>query len=192
MSLTPAGGPGWHWAVVGLGGNLGDARATVQAAMRQLQSLATSPAWALPPGLADQAGPPRASSLWRSSPVEAVGPDFINAVWACPVPSQADPLAFLDALQAIEQAHGRERPYVNAPRTLDLDLLLWGAERIAHPRLIVPHPRAHQRAFVLAPLAELWPRAPIPGQAAVHECLAALQAQDGQHVERIDPRIQSV
>ena len=83
------------------------------------------------------------------------------------------PLALLDALQAIELAAGRERPYRNAPRTLDLDIELWDDERIALPRLSVPHPRMHERAFVLVPLAEIAPERVTPGQ---------LQAVAGQGI----------
>jgi 2-amino-4-hydroxy-6-hydroxymethyldihydropteridine diphosphokinase len=84
----------------------------------------------------------------------------------------------LRALHAIEQAHGRERPYRNAPRTLDLDLLLYGDEVIADaPALIVPHPRMHERAFVLAPLAELAPGLQIPGRGRVAELLPGVADQ---------------
>jgi 2-amino-4-hydroxy-6-hydroxymethyldihydropteridine diphosphokinase len=85
------------------------------------------------------------------------------------------PLALLDALQAIELAAGRERPYRNAPRTLDLDIELWEDDRIALPRLSVPHPRMHERAFVLVPLAEIAPQRVTPGQ---------LQAVAGQGIVR--------
>jgi 2-amino-4-hydroxy-6-hydroxymethyldihydropteridine diphosphokinase len=97
----------------------------------------------------------RASRLYRSAPVEANGPDFINAVVELQTTLSAP--ALLDALQAIENAAGRQRPYPNAPRTLDLDLLLYGCASVSSPRLRVPHPRMGQRAFVLQPLAELAP-----------------------------------
>lgn len=129
-------------AFVALGANLGDAAGTVQ---RALQTLGDTP------GLR----PVKASSLYRTAPVDATGPDFINAVAEVATTLTAPDL--LDALQAIETAEGRERPYRNAPRTLDLDVLLYGDARIDSPRLTVPHPRMHERAFVLVPLAEVAP-----------------------------------
>lgn len=149
-------------AYIGIGGNLGDARATVE---RALRALATQ----LPgcQGL-------RASSLYRSAPVDAGGPDFVNAVAA--LQTTLSPLALLHALQALEQAEGRERPYRNAPRTLDLDVLMYGALRLDSPELTVPHPRCHERAFVLLPLAELWPEGVRPD---------ALAAVADQRIERL-------
>lgn len=130
-------------AYVALGANLGDAAATVQ---RALQTLASTSGLRLV----------QASSLYRTAPVDAAGPDFINAVAEVATTLSAPDL--LDTLQAIEAAEGRERPYRNAPRTLDLDVLLYGDARIDSPLLTVPHPRMHQRAFVLVPLAEVAPR----------------------------------
>jgi 2-amino-4-hydroxy-6-hydroxymethyldihydropteridine diphosphokinase len=97
----------------------------------------------------------RASRLYRSAPWEASGPDFFNAV--AEVATSLDAHALLAALHGLEQAAGRERPYLNAPRTLDLDLLLYGDALIDTPSLTVPHPRMAQRAFVLRPLAEIAP-----------------------------------
>ena len=131
---------------IGLGANLGDARAALQAARQALAQL---------PGTALVAS----SRLYRSAPVQAEGPDFLNAV--AELRTTLAPLALLQALQALEQAAGRERPYVNAPRTLDLDVLLWGAGGHSVwelPGLSVPHPRWLERAFVLLPLAELLPQ----------------------------------
>ena len=88
----------------------------------------------------------------------------------------------LAELQRIEAGHGRERPYRNAPRTLDLDLLLYGDERIATPALTVPHPRLHERAFVLLPLAEVAPECVVPGRGRV-DALAAGVA--GQRIDRL-------
>ena len=130
------------WAYVALGANLGDARATVSAALAALDRL---PATRLL----------RASSLYRSAPWEASGPDFINAVAA--VETGLSALELLRALQALELDAGRERPYRNAPRTLDLDLLLHGDTRLDTPELTLPHPRLRERAFVLLPLAEIAP-----------------------------------
>jgi 2-amino-4-hydroxy-6-hydroxymethyldihydropteridine diphosphokinase len=99
----------------------------------------------------------------------------VNAVAA--LDTTLEPRQLLAALQSIEQAHGRERPYRNAPRTLDLDLLLHGATELATPVLSLPHPRLHERAFVLAPLAELAPGLVVPGRGAVRDLLAAVAEQ---------------
>ena len=114
------------------------------------------------------------SHLYRSAPVDAQGPDFINAVAAVSTRLTAPDL--LLALQQLEQRAGRERPYRNAPRTLDLDLLLYGDARIDSPSLTVPHPRMMERAFVLIPLAEIAPDL-VPA--------AALAAVAGQRIERL-------
>ena len=130
-------------AHVGLGANLGaDLLATLTQAAQALAALPDTRLLAL-------------SSAWRSAPVDAGGPDFLNAVAA--LETGLPPLELLDALQAIEQAHGRERPYRNAPRTLDLDLLLYGDLVLDTPRLTLPHPRLAERAFVLRPLLEIAP-----------------------------------
>lgn len=129
-------------AWIGLGANLGDARRALESAFEALARLPGST-------LAGR------SSLYRSAPVDAGGPDYLNAVAA--LDTTLAPEALLQALHAIEAQHGRDRPYHHAPRTLDLDLLLYG-ERVVHtPRLMVPHPRLHLRAFVLAPLLEIQP-----------------------------------
>jgi 2-amino-4-hydroxy-6-hydroxymethyldihydropteridine diphosphokinase len=100
------------------------------------------------------------------------------------------PHALLDALQAIEQRFGRERPWRNAPRTLDLDVLLYGVEGerggvvMADDRLVLPHPRAAQRGFVLEPLAELWPQGEIPGAGGVADLLAAVRLDPAQRVSK--------
>ena len=127
---------------VGLGANLGDARATLALALAELAALPQTQLVAV-------------SALYRSRPVDAEGPDFINAV--AELRTTLEPPELLLALQAIERAHGRERPYRNAPRTLDLDLLLFGQRLIDEPGLTVPHPRLHERAFVLRPIADLAP-----------------------------------
>jgi 2-amino-4-hydroxy-6-hydroxymethyldihydropteridine diphosphokinase len=130
-------------AYVGLGTNLGaDLLATLTQAARALAALPGTRLLAL-------------SSAWRSAPVDAGGPDFLNAVAA--LETVLAPIELLDALQAIEHAHGRERPYRNAPRTLDLDLLLHGDTVMDTPRLSLPHPRLGERAFVLRPLLEIAP-----------------------------------
>jgi len=129
-------------AWVALGANLGDACASVRAAIEAL-------------GRLPQTRLLRASSLYRSAPWQVEGADFINAVAVLQTHLSAPDL--LRALQALEQAAGRERPWRNAPRTLDLDLLEYGAARIASEWLTLPHPRLHERAFVLLPLAEIAP-----------------------------------
>ncbi len=142
-------------AYVGLGANLGDPVATVRASVAKLARL---------PGTRLNA----ASRLYRSAPVEAQGPDFVNAVVALDTELAAPDL--LHALQALEHAAGRERPWRNAPRTLDLDLLLYGDARIDSPELTVPHARLNDRAFVLRPLAEVAPdRVSADALRAVHE-----------------------
>lgn len=127
---------------VGLGANLGDARATLEAAAQALAALPQTQ-WV---GL---------SPTYRSAPVDAQGPDFFNAV--AELRSELEPEALLAQLHLIEQRHGRVRPYPNAPRTLDLDLLLFGARVLHSASLTLPHPRLHQRAFVLLPLLDLAP-----------------------------------
>ena len=129
-------------AYVGLGANLGDARRAVQAALDALAGLPETRLTA-------------ASPLYRSAPVQADGPDYVNAVAALQTRLSAPDL--LAALQAIEHAAGRQRPYRNAPRTLDLDLLLYGDAHIQTAQLTVPHPRMVERAFVLKPLADIAP-----------------------------------
>lgn len=145
-------------AWVGLGANLGEPAAALRQAVHAL---------AHTPGIRLL----RTSSLYRSAPVDSGGPDYLNAV--AEIATTFDPHALLAALQAMEQAAGRERPYRNAPRTLDLDLLLYGTQHIATPELTVPHPRMFERAFVLRPLAELAPQH-VPAQ--------ALQAVQGQAI----------
>lgn len=150
-------------AWIGIGANLGDAHANVLDALDRL-------AWTSGVRLL------RASSLYRTAPVDASGDDYVNAV--AEVDTSLSPRALLAALHGIEQAHGRERPYRNAPRTLDLDLLLYDDDTIDDaPRLIVPHPRMHQRAFVLAPLAELAPGLRIPGRGRVADLLPGVAEQ---------------
>lgn len=129
-------------ACVALGANLGDAVDTVQQALRDVAGLPETQLI-------------KASSLYRSAPHEAQGPDFINAVVL--VQTQLSPLDLLHALQALELQSGRERPFKNAPRTLDLDIIFYGDLSMDTPELTLPHPRWHERAFVLQPLAEVWP-----------------------------------
>jgi 2-amino-4-hydroxy-6-hydroxymethyldihydropteridine diphosphokinase len=147
---------------VGLGANLGDAVHSVRAALLQLGGLPRTVVVA-------------ASSLYRSAPLDAAGPDYVNAV--AELRTELEPDELLAQLQALEQRFGRQRPHRNAPRTLDLDLLYFGERRIVSPALSVPHPRLHERAFVLAPLSELAPGLPCPGGLDVAQTLALRAAQ---------------
>ena len=153
--------PAPEWVFIGLGANLGDREAGLRAAVAALHAL---------PGTRVQ----RVSALYRSAPIDAGGPDYLNAV--AELTTTLAPLPLLHALQAIEQAGGRERPYRNAPRTLDLDILWFGNRLLATPELTVPHPRIAERAFVLRPLADLAPERVAP---------AALQAVAGQRLEQV-------
>lgn len=129
-------------AYVALGANLGDPQAALRQALRGLAAL-------------PQTQLVRTSSFYRTAPIESSGPDYINAV--AELRTALTPHALLAGLQALEQAAGRERPWRNAPRTLDLDVLLYGDLRLDTPTLTIPHPRMHERAFVLVPLAEIAP-----------------------------------
>ena len=129
-------------AYVALGANLGDAAAALRLAVKALAKLPLCELLAC-------------SSLYATAPIDSSGPDYLNAVVALQTRLTAP--ALLDELQAVENAAGRDRPYRNAPRTLDLDLLLYGDATLDSPRLTVPHPRMTSRAFVLVPLAEIAP-----------------------------------
>jgi 2-amino-4-hydroxy-6-hydroxymethyldihydropteridine diphosphokinase len=155
-------------AYIGIGSNLDDPQAQVLRAFEELAGLPRTRVSAR-------------SSLYRSAPVGyAAQPDFINAVAALDTELSAGQL--LSELQGIEARHARSRSFANAPRTLDLDLLLFGQDSIRQPGLMVPHPRMHERAFVLRPLAEIAPGVAIPGRGAAAACLAACA---NQKVERI-------
>jgi 2-amino-4-hydroxy-6-hydroxymethyldihydropteridine diphosphokinase len=145
-------------AYIALGANLGNPVATINDAIEALVRLRGSIFLAV-------------SSLYRTAPVGLKRqPDFINAVVL--VKTHLAPSELLDELFAIEAQFGRERTRKNAPRTLDLDLLLHGDTVTDQPGLTLPHPRMHGRAFVLAPLAELAPDLTIPGRGPVAELLA--------------------
>lgn len=120
------------------------------------------------------------SWLYRSVPIDAKGPDYTNAVAALDTTLPAPEL--LARLHAIEQAHGRQRPYRNAPRTLDLDLLCVDQQQVHSPTLTLPHPRLHLRAFVLLPLLDLAPDLSLPGLGLLRDHLPALA---GQGVQRL-------
>lgn len=150
-------------ATIGLGANLNDPAAQVEYALAELDRL---------PGTRLLAR----SSLYASAPVGHVDqPDFINAV--AQVETGLAPRALLAALLDIEHRHGRERSFRNAPRTLDLDLLLYGSAHFHEDGLTLPHPRMHERGFVLRPLLEIAPDAVIPGHGRAANWLAACAGQ---------------
>ena len=156
-------------AYIALGANLGDPAATVTEAFAALAEIPQSRVGAT-------------SSLYRTAPVGLRNqPDFINAAARLDTVLGAEDL--LDALFAIEARFGRRRSVPNAPRTLDLDLLLHGDCMVQSPRLTLPHPRLHERAFVLAPLLEIAPEIAIPGRGSAAALLAACA---GQRIARLE------
>lgn len=160
-------------AYIGLGANLDDPAAQVAYAFGELARLPDTT-------LATR------SSLYVSAPVGYdQQPDFINAV--ARLETGLSPRVLLAALLKIEHRHGRERTFRNAPRTLDLDLLLYGAARFHEPGLSLPHPRMHERAFVLQPLMEIAPDLDIPGQGPARAWLAQC---GNQQIHLYQPRIQ--
>lgn len=156
-------------AYVGLGANLGEPRRQLTEAIIAMSGLPET-------RLAGH------SSFYRTAPVGfADQPEFLNAVAA--LDTRLAPGVLLEGLQGIERRHHRERSFPNAPRTLDLDLLLFGDEQIARPGLTVPHPRMQERAFVLQPLLELDPGISIPGRGKASTLLSACGSQK---IERMD------
>jgi 2-amino-4-hydroxy-6-hydroxymethyldihydropteridine diphosphokinase len=156
---------------IALGANLGDPVATVNAALVALRGLPQTQFIA-------------ASSLYRTAPVGLKHqPDFINAVVELSAVSSAPDL--LQSLFAIEERFGRQRSVRNAPRTLDLDLLLYGDAVSDDPQLTLPHPRLHERAFVLAPLAEIAPQLSIQGRGRVSDLLVLCA---DQQIEKLLPK----
>ncbi len=157
-------------AAIALGSNLDDPRGHVERAFADLAALPDTQVTAR-------------SALYRTAPVGRIDqPAFVNA--CARVATRLGARALLDELLAIERRHGRSRGEPDGPRTLDLDLVLYGDAVIDEPGLTVPHPRAHQRAFVLAPLVDAWPDARIPGKGPAAEWLARAA---GQAIERIAP-----
>lgn len=140
-------------AYIGIGSNLGDAQDNVRRAILLLDQLPLTK-------LRSQ------SSLFRTAPIDAEGDDYINAVASVDTDLPAQQL--LDALQALETQFGRERPYYHAPRTLDLDILLYGSKVIDTDTLSIPHPGLTQRAFALIPLLQLDPMITISGKGPAH------------------------
>jgi 2-amino-4-hydroxy-6-hydroxymethyldihydropteridine diphosphokinase len=154
-------------ASIGIGSNLGDPQREVQAAI----------AW-----LARSYSLVKHSSMYRSAPLGFLEqPDFMNAVAL--IKTDIAPKKLLLEMLAYEKARGRQRSFTNAPRPVDLDLLLYGEMIIKEPDLIVPHPRMHERAFVLAPLLEIMPNALIPGKGMVRFFLDAVSPC--QRLERL-------
>ena len=150
-------------AYVGIGANLDDPAARVRGACAALGAMPETQLL-------------KHSSLYRTEPQGyRQQPDFVNAVAELETRLAAPDL--LAALQALETRAGRARSFRNAPRRLDLDLLLYGGERIDQPGLVVPHPRMHERAFVLVPLLEIAPRTQIPGHGPARQCLARIAPQ---------------
>ena len=150
-------------AYVALGANLGDPAATIRAAFGALANLPESRVV-------------HSSSLYRTAPVgNTEQPEFINAVAA--LETTLAPESLLDALFDIEARFGRIRAEKNGPRTLDLDLLLYNNQQLNLPRLTLPHPRLHLRAFVLYPLAELAPDLQLPGRGSIAAWLPAVANQ---------------
>jgi len=152
---------------IGIGANLGDARANVRSAIERLGTLEET-------RLTGQ------SSLFRTAPIDAGGDDYVNAVASIDTSLSAQ--ALLGALHRVEADLGRERPYRNAPRVIDLDLLLYGQQIISTPELVVPHPRMTERAFTLIPLLQLDPFIQVPGRGPAHSFIAGVA---GQPIARI-------
>ena len=156
-------------AYIALGANLRDPEEHVRAGMEELAMLPDSRLAAV-------------SSLYRSAPVGYVDqPDFVNAV--ATIDTALEPRALLDALLAIEKRYGRVREFPNAPRTLDLDIILYGEDAIDEPGLTIPHPRMHERAFVVVPLAEIAPDAIVPGRGRARDLVSGI---DPESVTRIE------
>jgi 2-amino-4-hydroxy-6-hydroxymethyldihydropteridine diphosphokinase len=154
-------------AYIGIGSNLGDAQGNVQRAILRLARLPDT-------RLSGQ------SSLFRTAPIDAGGDDYINAVAG--VETRLSAPRLLEQLQAIEHDFGRERPFPNAPRTLDLDILLYGQQKIFTESLVVPHPRLTERAFALIPLLQIDPMIAIPGKGPAHSFVPGVAGQAIQKV----------
>lgn len=150
-------------AFVGVGSNLGDSAGTVRAAVAELGNLPHSRLL-------------KSSSLYQTAPIaDTPQPDYVNAV--AEIETDLTPEELLAVLLAIEARHGRKRSVADAPRTLDLDLLLYGNLVIDRAGLTVPHPRMHLRSFVLKPLLEIAPDCEIPGHGSARACLSNLPDQ---------------
>ncbi len=157
-----------HIAYVGLGANLGDRQNTLHDAISDINAL-------------ENTDVTRVSPFYRSAPVDAGGPEYINAV--IQLATTVTPQLLLEQLQEIEHQHGRQRPYKNAPRTLDLDILLFDNICCNTPFLTLPHPRMHERAFVLRPLADIFPACHLI-QGSIQDLIAQCEHQA---IKRISP-----
>ena len=161
-------------AFIALGSNLGDSIRIIREAIDRLRDFTDSPLLR--------------SSLWESTPVD-YPPDsknFVNAVVGLVPRTDETPETLLNKLQQLEKEFGRQqKKELNEPRPLDLDLIAFGGETRATPRLALPHPRAHLRRFVLQPLSEIAPEFVLPGQAqTISDLLASLESNE--RVQRID------
>ena len=154
--------------IIALGSNLGDSRKIILDAMTRLQNFSDAPILK--------------SSLWQTSPVDCPpdSPKFVNAVVGLVPRKNETPESLLKKLRELEQAFGRKpKAVLNEPRPLDLDLIAFGNDTRNSPELILPHPRAHLRRFVLQPLSEIAPELILPGQGkTVSELLAGLPADE--------------
>jgi len=156
-------------AYIGLGANLDEPEQQVRAGLQELALLPETRVAAI-------------SSLYRSAPVGFLDqPDFVNAVVRLETALPARVL--LDALLRIEQRRGRLREFTNAPRTLDLDLLLYGDEEVTEPGLTIPHPRMHERAFVIVPLTEIAPDAIVPGRGRARDLVRSVDTHSVSKLE---------
>ncbi|WP_028202032.1 2-amino-4-hydroxy-6-hydroxymethyldihydropteridine diphosphokinase [Paraburkholderia nodosa] len=159
-------------AWLGVGANLGDARQTLKDAVVCLAQQHTLTVVAK-------------SSLYRTAPIDAGGDDYYNCV--VKIETSLDVHALLALCQRVEHHFGRERPFRNAPRTLDIDILLYGDATIDETHLVVPHPRMTGRAFALVPLVEIDPELVIPGLGPASAFLAAVA---DQRIEKVKPLCQ--
>lgn len=161
-----------HFTYIGLGSNLHGPEQQIETALAELDGIEHTQllAW---------------SSLYRTAPLDAPSPqpDYVNAVALLRTELSVD--ALFDRMQAIETGHGIRGPYRNAPRALDLDLLLVDQLVLSTPRVRLPHPRLHERAFALAPLAEIAPHLYVPGHGAVQALLDALKDDPRQRIARL-------
>jgi 2-amino-4-hydroxy-6-hydroxymethyldihydropteridine diphosphokinase len=161
-------------AFVALGSNLGDSVHILHEAFNRLEELSAQPI--------------RRSSLWRSKPVDCPpgSPDFVNAVAGLVPKAEESPESLLQKLQALEREFGRRpKQVLNEPRPLDLDLLAFGSEIRSTPELVLPHPRAHLRAFVLEPWAEIAPDFKVTTKGQVRALLPALSAEERSELRRV-------
>jgi len=149
-------------AFIALGANLSNPESQVRAGFEALSMLPNTLLAAM-------------SSLYRSAPVGYLDqPDFVNAV--ARIDTALEPRQLLDELLGIEKQFGRVREFPNSPRTLDLDIILYGEREVREPGLTIPHPRMHERAFVVVPLAEIAPDAIVPGRGRVRDLVAGVAA----------------